>query len=87
MDLKVFTYNCRGLPKSKKRLSLRPDIGQIFDDAHIVAFQETWFSKQDLNWLNYLHDNYFGFGVAKVNESVGLILGRYSAVVVLQLYG
>ena len=78
MDLKVFTYNCRGLPKSKKRLSLRPDIGQIFDDAHIVAFQETWFSKQDLNCLNSLHDNYFGFGVAKVDESLGLIQGRYS---------
>ena len=78
MDLKVFTYNCRGLPKSKKRLSLRPDIGQIFDDAHIVAFQETWFSKQDLNCLNSLHDNYFGFGVAKIDESLDLIQGRYS---------
>ena len=41
MDLKVFTYNCRGLPKSKNRLSLRPDIDQIFNEAHIVAFQET----------------------------------------------
>ena len=25
-----------------------------------------------------MHDNYFGFGVAKVDESVGLIQGRYS---------
>ena len=78
MDIKIFSYNCRGLPKSKMRLALRPDIGKLFDEAHIIAFQETWFSKQDLNCLNSLHNDYFGFGAAKVDESLGIVQGRYS---------
>ena len=78
MNIKVISYNCRGLPRSKIRLALRPDIGKVFDEAHIIAFQETWFSKQDLNCMNSLHDNYFGSGAAKVDESLGIVQGRYS---------
>ena len=78
MALRTITYNCRGLPKSKRSLNLRPDIIKVFNDADIVAFQETWYSKQDLSCINSLHDEFIGSGVAKIDESSGLIQGRYS---------
>ena len=58
--------------------ALRPDISAIFNNAHIVALQETWFSKQDLKCINSLHDEFLGHGNAKIDESLGLIQGRYS---------
>ena len=78
MYFKITSYNCRGIPKDKRRLALRPDIEKVLEEAHFVAFQETWLSKQDLNCINSLHDDYVGFGVAKVDESEGIIQGRYS---------
>ena len=78
MDLKFITYNCRGLPRDRNSLLLRPDIMSVMADAHIVAFQETWLSKQNLSCINSLHESFVGFGVSKVDESAGLVQGRYS---------
>ena len=78
MDLKFITYNCRGLPRDRNSLQLRPDIMSVLADAHIVAFQETWLSKQSLCCINSLHENFVGSGVSKVDESAGLIQGRNS---------
>ena len=78
MDLKVSMYNCRGLPKSKQNLALRPDIIKVLGEANIVALQETWYSKQDLSCINSLHEGFVGTGAAKIDESNGLIQGRYS---------
>ena len=78
MDLRFISYNCRGLPRDKRSLDLRPDIIKVMTDSHIVALQETWLSKQNLNCINSLHDDFVGFGVARVDESVGIIQGRYS---------
>ena len=78
MALKVTSFNCRGLPKSKRNIALRPDIIEIFNDAHIVAFQETWYSKQDLGCINSIHDDFIGSGTAKIDETAGIIQGRYS---------
>ena len=81
--LQICTYNCRGLPKDKTKLALRPDISTLFENYHVIAFQETWYSKQNLNILNSLHSSYDGVGVAKVDESVDIIHGRYSGGVAL----
>ena len=78
MDLRFISYNCRGLPRDKRSLGLRPDIIEVMKDSHIVALQETWLSKQNLNCINSLHDDFVGYGVAKVDESLGIIQGRYS---------
>ena len=78
MDLKFITYNCRGLPRDRNSLLLRPDIMSVFADAHIVAFQETWLSKQNLSCINSLHESFVGSGVSKVDETAGLVQGRYS---------
>ena len=43
-----------------------------------MALQETWYSKQDLSCINSLHDEFVGSGTAKIDESSGLIQGRYS---------
>ena len=38
--LKFNSYNCRGLPKDKKKLDLRPDIQHMFKDNEIICLRE-----------------------------------------------
>ena len=42
------SYNCRGLPKSRKDLYLRQDIVHVLENCDIACIQECWYSKQDL---------------------------------------
>ena len=86
MDLKFITYNCRGLPRDRNSLQLRPDIMSVFVDAHIIAFQETWLSKQNLSCINSLHESFVGSGVSKVDETAGLVQGRFSGYNVYSLH-
>ena len=58
-ELKVSSYNCRGLPKDPKTLLLRPDLLEVFDKSHVVAIQETWYAKQNLQNLNCLHNFFY----------------------------
>ena len=81
--LKIASYNCRGLPKTRNKLMLRPDILTLFKENDIIGLQEIHFSKQDLNSLNSLHDSYVGTGVAKIDESSNIVHGRYSGGVAL----
>ena len=83
MGLKLFSYNCRGLPKDNAKLCLRPDINELFNEADIIAFQETHFSKQNLKCLNSLHKSFVGTGAAKDDESEGIFQGRFSGGVCL----
>ena len=83
MDLRLTSYNCRGLPKDRIKLSLRPDINELFKESDIVAFQETHYSKQNIKCLNSLHDDFVGIGAAKVDESECIMQGRYSGGVAL----
>lgn len=77
-SLKLATYNCRGLPKSNRLLSLRPDLLKLFSLNDIVCIQESWYLRQDLTILNSLFDNYLGSGVSSCDASEGLISGRPS---------
>ena len=81
--ISISSYNCRGLPKDPKKLLLRPDIGEVFDRSHIVAIQETWYSKQNLQTLNSLHKDFIGMGAATIDESNGLYQGHYPGGVAL----
>ena len=76
--LDIISYNCRGLPKSRQQLALRPDIVNLMNSYQIVAFQEIWYSKQNLNIINSLHDDFDGVGVAKIDEGDNIVHGRYS---------
>ena len=40
-NINIVSYNCRGLPKSKQQLALRPDIVKLLQHNQIIAFQET----------------------------------------------
>ena len=83
MELKISSYNCRGLPKENKKLLLRPDILEVLETSHIVAIQKTWYAKQNLKALNSLHKDYTGTGVATVDESQDIIHGHYPGGVAL----
>ena len=79
MDIKLKSYNCRGLPRDRaKLLSRRPDIESLLEDADIIAFQETHYAKQNIKCLNSLHSEFVGIGMTKVDESDGVMQGRYS---------
>lgn len=72
----ISSYNCRGLPKDKRNLHLRPDILSVFQSSDIVCLQETWFSKQDLGKLPNILDNYHAVGVSTTDYSTSLIQGH-----------
>ena len=71
------SYNCRGLPKTKNKLVSWPDILEVFKESDIIGFQETHYSKQDNKNLNCIHNSFIGIGAAKIDESSGIIQGRY----------
>ena len=77
-ELSICSYNCRGLPKDKNKIPLRPDVLTIFNNYDIVLIQETWYSRQNLFMLNSLHPSFEGMGVSKVDESTDILQGRYS---------
>ena len=82
-ELKISSYNCRGLPKDPKKLLLRPDIIDVFGKSDVVAIQETWYAKQNLKCLNSLHRDFIGTGAATIDESHGVYQGHYPGGVAL----
>ena len=65
------------MPKSKKRLLLRQDLCEILRDNHIIALQETWLAKQQLDIINCTHKDFIGVGVATADESNKVYQGHY----------
>ena len=49
----------------------------------MVAIQETWYAKQNLQNLNSLHRDFIGTGVATIDESHGVYHGHYPGGVAL----
>ena len=81
MHFKVATYNCRNLPKRNKDLHLRPDIKHLFDNNSIVCLQETWYSKQELKFLNCLRKDFIGFGKSRSDDGDGISNARGGAAI------
>ena len=77
-SLNVVTYNCRGLPKTPAKLWEKPTINMLLNDESIdiLAFQETFLSKQDLSCLNVLHKKYQGIGESTTDNRDKLIAGH-----------
>ena len=78
MEFKLISYNCRGLPRDRCKLYLRPDIDKLFEESDIIAFQEIQYAKQNIKCLNSLHNDFVGIGTAKVDECDGIMQGKYS---------
>ena len=64
--MKIVSYNCRGLPKNSSKLWTKPTVELLLQDKEndIICFQETFYSKQDLSYLNSLHGEFQGVGVS-----------------------
>ena len=74
MDIKLKSYNCRGLPRdTTKLLARRPDIVSLFEDCDIIAFQETHYAKQNIQCLNGLQPYFVIIGTAKIDECDGVM--------------
>ena len=69
MEFKISSYNCKRLPKDRKKMHLRQNISEMFNRSHVVALQETWYAKQNLEALNTLRKDYVGVGAANVDET------------------
>ena len=77
-SISISSYNCRRLPKNFTELHTRPDILTLFNSHDIMFFQETWLAKQELQLCNTLHTEFLSAGVAKVDFSKGILVGRPS---------
>lgn len=75
-SLSICSYNCRGLPTTRNRLFMRPDILDIVGKNDFVCFQETWFSKQDLHCVNTIFENFNGVGVSTTDYKDGIVSGH-----------
>ena len=49
----------------------------------MVAIQETWYAKQNLQSLNCIHKDFIGTGAATIDETQGLYHGHYPGGVAL----
>ena len=76
--LKVVSYNCRGLPKLASRMGEKPSVGLLLQDNEndIICFQETFYSMQDLSYLNTLHNDFQGIGTSTTDARDKLITGH-----------
>ena len=75
-SLRVSCYNTRGLPKCSRDLCLRQDIINVLDNCDILCIQETWYSKQDLAFLNTLHNEFNCYGVSTTDFRDGITAGH-----------
>ena len=73
----MLSFNCRGLPKRHEDLLLKPHLNSLFNSsADFILLQETWYAKQELSYLNSLHPDFHGTGVASIDFSADLHHGH-----------
>ena len=79
-NMKLVSYNCRGLPYDTVKFKSKPFVFKILDnpETDIVCFQETFYTKQDLPFLNCISPNFHGVGTATVDAESGIIRGHAS---------
>ena len=64
------TFNCNGFK------SFQQSAETLLSNCDILCLQETMLTKQECSVLNSFHDNYYGYGVAPVDETLGVIRVR-----------
>ena len=77
-SVKVVSYNCRGLPKLASKIWEKPTVNLLLQDIEndIICFQETFYSKQDLSYLNTIHNDFQGIGTSTTDARDKLITGH-----------
>ena len=78
--MRIVSYNARGLRlgQSAGDKARRIVIDQLFDSSDMLCIQETMLSKQDLERLNSVHNDFYGAGESTTDLSLGLVRGRIS---------
>ena len=72
----LVSYNCRGLPSDVNMIPSKPFITKILNDSSFVCFQETFYTKQDLPFLNNLHSDFHGTGVTTTDNKDKIMHGH-----------
>ena len=74
-NFRITSYNCRGLPSEADKIKFKPSIENIFNDqtVSIICYQETFYTKQDLAFLNNLDPKFHGVGTATVDGKSRLL--------------
>ena len=77
-SMKVGSYNCRGFPKTHKKLESKPTIKLLLDNENIdiLCLQETFLSKQDLSCLNAIHKDFQGIGASSTDIRDKIVTGH-----------
>ena len=78
MECNIVSYNCRGLPYDTIKIKSKPSVSNILNNpsTSIVCFQETFYTKQDLPFLNNINADYHGVGTATVDAKSGIVQGH-----------
>ena len=58
IKLKVVSFNCRGLSSSLE------EIKTLYKTFDIILLQETWLTKQNLDFLNSINNQHHSFGIS-----------------------
>lgn len=76
--MKVVSYNACGLRLGQQASdnARRIVIDELFDSVDILCIQEAFLSKQDLDKLNSVHEDFYGAGESTTDLSMGLIRFR-----------
>ena len=70
MQIKLCSYNCQSLKSSVA------EICSLCSEFDIIFIQETWLAKFELDILNTIHGDFFGYGISAFDSSAGLLRGR-----------
>ena len=75
-DLKVVSYNCRGLKIGKNCFYDRLEVEKLLTDNDIVCLQETWLSKQQEGDLKCMNNKCNAVANSPNDDTSGVIVGR-----------
>ena len=68
--LSIVSYNCRGIKNPIV------DIKKLCEAYEIIFLQETWITKQNLDFLSIISDHHYSFGYSSIDECDELRKGR-----------
>lgn len=78
MNFRVVSYNSRGLHlgQSVGDEAQCIAIDKLLENVDIVCIQDTFLSKEDLDKLNTVNDDFYGVGESTTDLSMGTARGR-----------
>ena len=77
-NIKLVSYNSRGLPYDEIKFNSKPFVFKILNDPNtdFICFQETFYTKQDLPFLNHISPDFHGVGTSTVDAESNIMRGH-----------